>query len=110
MSSGAIGELERLIEQKRSELTKLEDALAVLKSSSDFSTHSGISLPSGGKRRRFTKDFKERVLDQIDSGERSSRSVLEEYSLYASHISSWRRQLSRVKSPPLGGGEEKQKS
>ena len=100
----AIGELERLIEQKREELAKLEDALAVLKGHRTTGPGPGISLPAGGKRRRFTTEFKKRILDEIDNG-RSMKSVLEEYGLYASHISSWRKQLYRT-APPLEEGEE----
>ena len=56
------------------------------------------------RRRRFTADFKRRVLAELDGCERGKIGMLlRQHGLYASHIDTWRRQLGEGLAPKKRG-------
>jgi transposase len=51
-------------------------------------------------RRRFTREFKARIVDEYDAADREQRgALLRREGLYTSHISEWRHQLADVETP-----------
>jgi transposase-like protein len=51
-------------------------------------------------RRRFTREFKARIVDEYDAADREERgALLRREGLYTSHISEWRNQLARAEPP-----------
>lgn len=99
MSYSAVEELKRVIALKERELENLKQSLAVLEKMNGGSPGTveladGITVPKGGKRRKFSDEFKRRVLAEISSGTKM-QDILDRYGLYASHISSWRKQLAK---------------
>lgn len=105
MADRAIEGLRRAIAQKEKELETLKKSLEVLERMGgriSSTSDPGITIPKGGKRRRFSVQFKKDILSRIDGGEKM-QDILERYGLYASHISSWRKQLREGDKPPPFG-------
>lgn len=51
-------------------------------------------------RRRFTREFKARIVDEYDAADREERgALLRREGLYTSHISEWRHQLADAEPP-----------
>ena len=51
-------------------------------------------------RRRFSREFKARIVEEYDAADREERgALLRREGLYTSHISEWRQQLARVEAP-----------
>ena len=60
-------------------------------------------------RRRFSNDFKDRILDEYDNVETSEErgALLRREGLYSSHISEWRNQRSRRNQPTVSKGRRR---
>lgn len=60
-------------------------------------------------RRRFSNDFKDRILDEYDNAEASGErgALLRREGLYSSHISEWRNQRSRRNEPTVSKGRRR---
>jgi transposase-like protein len=60
----------------------------------------GVDPAAKATRRRFTREFKQRIVDEYDVVDREERgAVLRREGLYTSHISEWRNQLARTEQP-----------
>jgi transposase len=59
-----------------------------------------VDLPAKATRRRFSAEFKNRIVDKYDAADREERgALLRREGLYTSHISEWRNQRRQASEP-----------
>lgn len=63
---------------------------------------------AGPHRRKFTKEYKLRILDQIDQGDEKVGMILRREGLYSSSITTWRAWREKMGSPKKVSSENKQ--
>ena len=64
--------------------------------------------PAKPSRRRFSAEFKNRIVDEYDAADRDERgALLRREGLYTSHISEWRNQRRQSNEPAASGGRRR---
>ncbi|HYN35247.1 MAG TPA: transposase [Ilumatobacteraceae bacterium] len=67
--------------------------------------HDAGDPPAKPTRRRFSAEFKNRIVDEYDAADREERgALLRREGLYTSHISEWRNQRRQASEPAATGG------
>jgi transposase len=65
-------------------------------------------LPAKPTRRRFSAEFKNRIVDEYDAADREERgALLRREGLYTSHISEWRNQRRQADQPSGSSGRRR---
>ena len=64
--------------------------------------------PAKATRRRFSAEFKNRIVEEYDNADREERgALLRREGLYTSHISEWRNRRRRVDQPTTSSGRRR---
>ena len=64
--------------------------------------------PAKATRRRFSAEFKDRIVDEYDAADREARgALLRREGLYTSHISEWRNQRRQASEPNRSSGRRR---
>jgi transposase len=70
--------------------------------------HDAGDLPAKATRRRFSAEFKNRIVDEYDAADRDERgALLRREGLYTSHISEWRNQRRQASEPVASAGRRR---
>lgn len=70
--------------------------------------HDAGDPPAKSTRRRFSAEFKNRIVDEYDAADREERgALLRREGLYTSHISEWRNQRRQASEPTRWSGQRR---